>query len=130
MARVNVSTLEGSALDWAVAKCQNLPIRHDPMGFGTGSEAGFWVWDDAPKGQTTKIGRGYNPSSSWHLAGPILEENDISLMSPSTTSRLCSASLPGGEYKQNGNTLLIASMRAYVQSVVGDEIDLPELSFD
>ncbi|BDP33361.1 DUF2591 family protein [Vibrio parahaemolyticus] len=130
MSRVNVSTLEGAVLDWAVAKCQNLPIKHDPMGFGSGSEAGFWVWDDDPKGYITKIGRGYSPSTNWQLGGPIADAQNISLISPSDGSTTCSAYVKGGECTQNGNTLLIAAMRAYVCSVLGENIDLPEKSFD
>ncbi|BEI26243.1 DUF2591 domain-containing protein [Vibrio cholerae] len=129
MSLVNVSTLEGAVLDWAVAKCQNLSIKHDPMGFGTGSEAGFWVWDDKPKGNMTKIGRGYSPSTNWQLGGPIADAHQISLISPSDGSTICTAYMKGGECKQIGNTLLIAAMRTYVCSVLGDELELPEKSF-
>ena len=49
-------------------------IQRDPMGFQTGSEAGYWIWESGPKGIMTKIGRGYSPSSDWNLTGPILAQ--------------------------------------------------------
>lgn len=36
-----VSDLGGVALDWAVATCEKLPIKFDPMGFGIGPNGGF-----------------------------------------------------------------------------------------
>jgi hypothetical protein len=75
---VKVQDLSGAQLDWAVAKCECLPIVYDPMGFKSGSEAGYWIWDETT-GKMTKIGRGYNPSTDWSQAGPILEREGIDL---------------------------------------------------
>lgn len=47
--KIKTATLTDTALDYAVALCEDLPIKHDPMGFGPGSaEGGYWIWDDAP----------------------------------------------------------------------------------
>ena len=58
----------GEALDWAVAKAEGLviPVR-DPMGFGSGSESGYWIWEESGRGlkryglQACK----YSPSTKW-----------------------------------------------------------------
>lgn len=78
MAMVEVKTgdLIGPALDWVMATIEELPIKHDPMGFVTGANAGYWVWDESPKGVMLKIGvagkSGYSPSTDWNRLGPLI----------------------------------------------------------
>lgn len=123
---MKTSDLQGAALDWAVATCEGLPIRKDPMGFKTGSEAGYWVWDSAPKGMQTKIGLGYSPSTSWTQGGPILEREFIYVFGHDIVgSAAWSASLRHGRFVEEGPTPLIAVMRAYLASKLGDEIEIP-----
>ena len=57
MALIKVSEANQLQVDWMVATAQGLPIKHDPMGFKSGSEAGFWIWDESKNGIQTKIGR-------------------------------------------------------------------------
>lgn len=123
--RVKVSELQGTALDWAVANCEGLPIQHDPMGFRTGSEAGFWVW---PSGLYTDrarlIGRGYSPSTDWSLAGPIIERERIMVCPGPQWSAVHHARLGRPYY---GTAPIIAAMRCYVASKMGDEIQVPDV---
>ena len=131
--KVHVANLNTTALDWAVAKCQQLPVILDPMGFSNdfpeSSQSGFWVWDDSPKGQQKLIGGNYNPSANWHLGGEILEkmsEQEDILMSLNKQDGTKVASSQSSGLTQTGETTLIAAMRLYVANVFGDEIEIPE----
>lgn len=126
-----VNNLGTLALDWAVATIQNLPIQYDPMGFYTGSEAGYWVWSDTPK-RYWKIGRQYSPSTSWAQGGPIIESQEITIkhvvpaMKDSIWQAHPSHTAKGANGKWGvGPTPLIAAMRCYVATHLGEEIDIP-----
>ncbi len=106
MMDVQVSDLDGVALDWAVATCEKLPIKFDPMGFGIGPNGGFWIWDDSPKGVMTQIGIGYSPSQKWDQGGPLIEREEINLSWPNP---------------------LVAAMRCYVAKTLGDVIQIPDI---
>ena len=75
--KTRTSTLWGAALDWAVATCNALPIKHNPMGFTTGPQANFWVWDESPNPTYQLIGVDYSPSNKWEQAGPLMVRDDI-----------------------------------------------------
>lgn len=124
---VEVRDLTGQALDWAVAKCEGLPIIHDPMGFKSGSEAGYWIWDNAPKGMMAKIGRNYTPSKSWAQGGPILDRERPHLCPIMLNGFSAYEAWPDGERdaRHYGETALIAAMRCYVASQLGEEVDIP-----
>jgi hypothetical protein len=90
-------------------------------------------------------GEHYAPWENWAQGGPIIDREDIAI-SPAPDG-LCSAYKSDGTtrwltkggptptsgvevfnwtYKQQGYHPLIAAMRCYVASKLGDEIDLPE----
>ena len=110
---MKTNELTGAALDWAVAKCE------EPVG---GYKA--WVHADFIKGI---VPAGCRYSTDWLVGGPIIEREMIA------TSR-------GGSYAENfwmasrgfsneriyGPTPLIAAMRCYVASKLGDEVGVPE----
>jgi hypothetical protein len=122
--------LTGAALDWAVATCEGKPIVHDPMGFKSGSEAGYWIWDKTPKGLMTKIGRGYTPATNWSQGGPIIEREKLDIAYLSRQGEWYA-------YRRNrsvddhvidagfGPTPLIAAMRCYVSAKLGERADVP-----
>lgn len=125
--KIKADGLIGAALDWAIATCLGRTIKLDPMGFGCGTpEGSYWIWEDQESNsQKTcywRIGGGYSPSSIWDQGGPIIEREGISVTQF------------GGAWKAStlrqpavlGPTHLIAAMRCYVASVMGDEIELPE----
>ena len=130
MSMIDVAQLSGTALDWAVAICENLPVVHDPMGFGTGSESGSWIWDDSLDTDTKSqlIGRGYSPSCNWAQAGPIMERHDIYASRyygcDDNNANKFQAGL--GLARSYGETPLIAVMRSLVRTIFGNEIDVPE----
>ena len=113
--KTKTSELTEAALDWAVAKCEGF-INGDDLDIGFIREGG------------------YAPSTDWTQGGPIIERELIS------TSREFSEFTKGYEWAAwtpapirdeaeafgYGPTPLIAAMRCYVASKLGDEVDVPE----
>jgi hypothetical protein len=132
MITIQTHNLHGIALDWAVAHCENLPIKKDPMGFlkdaPNSPQAGFWIWGDNPKSKIEMklIGDGYNPSLHWKHAGEIIQRKRISLDAPTAAYPYWSASINDGECKQDADSPLEAAMKSYVESVLGEEIQIPK----
>lgn len=97
---MKVSELEGAALDWAVCAAG---IPHTPE-----SDPSNWpVW---------------KPSSDWAQAGPIIEQERIRL----DPRGVWVAGHDSSNDEYLGPTPLIAAMRCYVASKLGDEIEVPE----
>ncbi len=109
---MKTSELKGRALDWAVGTAENhLSSPRDTD------------W--------------YCPSSSWAQGGPIIEREKISIIFhdgfysiPNTWFAYQEFYYDGIEVTtkndMQGNTPLIAAMRCYVSSKLGDEVDVPK----
>lgn len=129
---VNISKLTDYALDWAVATCSQLPVRCDPMAFGLRSpNGGYWVWHEkSSDGQCQKIGTEYSPSTKPGQGHHIIETHIHNLFRTRSESGEVTwhavIQTARGDFITHGATALIASMRAYVASVMGEEIELPE----
>jgi hypothetical protein len=114
---MKTSELTGAALDWAVAKCEpddTLAIYFDES---TGEPL---CHDDWPNNQE------YKPSTDWAQGGPIIEREwiDLHCVNDSLWEAECPA--VGGLAMQNGPTPLIAAMRCYCMSKLGDEVEVPK----
>ena len=96
---MKVSELSGFALDWAVAKCEYQPVCD---GFD----------DNCPE-----------YSSNWADGGPIIEREELSRLRCYGTNQW---ECLNGEIVCEGATPLIAAMRCYVASKLGEEITVPE----
>ena len=126
---MKTSELTGPALDWAVAKCENITLA--PARGYTGAE---WAVDgdvlDLNTGEQINDGDEYAPSRLWAQGGPIIEREKIGLdYYPDGGHRdggewgaLCD----GGNHESFGPTPLIAAMRCYCCAELGDEIEIPE----
>ena len=104
--KIKTSELSGAALDWAVAKCEGLDQYFD-------SEEKC-AFDDE--------GCAYEPSTNWAQGGPIIEREGIAL---GQTGDGWEATCDGCIYI-SGPTPLIAAMRCYVASKLGEEVEVPE----
>ena len=98
---MKTSDLTDTALDWAVARCEGV-IKGDAL------DTGF-ILEGA-----------YTPSTDWAQGGPIIEREGISLMDG------WSAYTENLRNLHQGPTPLIAAMRCYVASQLGDDIDIPD----
>lgn len=108
--KTKTQDLTGPALDWAVTKCLLPEAWPD-----------FWI---------TIIHRGAKDySAEWALAGPIIEREEITV-SKSHVFNGWTALMHNVARRPtavaDGPTPLIAAMRCYVASVMGDEVEVPE----
>jgi hypothetical protein len=101
--KTNTAELTGAALDWAVAKCEG------PRGNAYGNEVNDFI----------------QYSRDWAQGGPIIEREGIAV-SPDTGLDWWVAHTKGGVYTDHGPTPLIAAMRCYVASKLGDEVEVPD----
>ena len=111
MALIKTKDLQGAALDWAAAKCENvecdennLPIWFDADGL------------DAPRAT-------YAPSSDWSQAGQIIEREKIAI---DFDHDCWNASKIDEPCYFSGPTPLIAAMRCFVASKLGEQVDVPD----
>jgi hypothetical protein len=106
--KVKTSALTGAALDWAVAKCE------------VGAE--FIGEIDDP----------HFYSTDWAHGGPIIEREMISVSREFTSSAVEWAAWTPAPIRDDaeafgyGDSPLIAAMRCYVASNLGDEVEIPE----
>ena len=100
---MKTSELEGKALDWAVAKCEGI-INGDDLDIGFILE------------------RGYTPSTDWAQGGAIIEREGVALYLYGDSEWNAHV----GNKESKGSTPLIAAMRCYVASKLGDEVEIPE----
>ena len=115
--KIKTNELSGAALDWAVAKCEGVEIT-----FSKGAGA-------APSG--TPSGQWEMYSTNWAQGGPIIEREAHNLFKHNGGTEWCCAcnvrrDLYTAIITADGPTPLIAAMRCYVASKLGDEVEVPD----
>ena len=108
---MNVSELEGVALDWAVAKCEGL------LAFGYRKTDRFII--ELSDGEFEEL----CPSTDWAQGGPIIEREKTAIKENGYGHWF--AKVGAGKWMR-GPTPLIAAMRCIVASKLGEKIDVPE----
>ena len=112
--KIKVGELSGNALDWSVAKCEGQHAVIDD-GYVCSSKTVLFeeykfLWQ---------------PSTNWEQGGVIIEREGIALLQRpmgywvASLDRTCEGDAP-----------LIASMRCYVASKLGDEVEIPDELFE
>ena len=104
--KIKTNDLKDLALDWAVTKCEG--FNHKV----TSSEWGMWGW-----------------STDWAQGGPIIEREGIDICTDTYggwVATLITDWEDGTFVQSEGDTCLIAAMRCYVASQLGDEVEIPE----
>lgn len=118
--KVEVSTASLRVLDWAVAKLEGLISGNEPMGLPNQDY-------------------GFKPTTNPVQGHPIIERKRINLEASNdgetwAAAMTCTPEFylswdqdypPGAGYGE-GPTALIAAMRCYVMSELGDEIEVPD----
>ena len=116
---MKASELTGPALDWAVAKCEGV------------NEEAFHLYYE-PTDPTDYDRHGYpefHYSTIWSQGGPIIEREGIAVrMSFDDEHKGWTAIIWAHKttFFEDGPTPLIAAMRCYVASKLGEDIDIPE----
>jgi len=107
---MKTSELTGAALDWAVAKCEGIGLG--PRGFVVyyhEGEPAMW-----------------QPSTDWAQGGPIIEREELCIDKVARENWCaCVRSVKNSPWLY-GPTPLIAAMRCYVASKLGEDVSIPE----
>ena len=117
---MKTSELTGVALDWAVAKCK-YPELVWGSSIGIHHASHQIVIPHLPEPQCY-----WSPSINWAQGGPIIEREGISLDQYHDFPNWAASCPPESGFNWFGPTPLIAAMRCYVASKLGDDIELPE----
>lgn len=119
---MKTSELTGAALDWAVAKCEGA------TDFWFDTVATYWVKLNG-EDRALRYGwaQAYLPSTDWAQGGSIIERENIGLTAYHRADGMAWRAVSfDDKNKVYGPTPLIAAMRCYVASKLGDNVELPE----
>lgn len=141
--KIKTSELTGAALDWATAKAVQIPIYQ----CGEGWPGNHVVNEESLRrsivtvgltgrmlleGPKTSENKEWSPSTDWAQGGPIIELEKVTLSydeDGQTYSAHVSLFRQRGMSNRtrwrSGPTPLIAAMRCYVASKLGDEVNVP-----
>lgn len=120
---MKTSELIGSALDWAVASIEKLPSDI------------LLIKDGLPVIQRSVLGctdlLRCEFGTSWSQGGPIIERERIGILMSGLGWQAGKAweffeSNSYAYHREHGPTPLVAAMRSYVASKLGDEIEIPD----
>ena len=110
---MKTSELTGAALDWAVAKCEGIEFRKDDVRF---------------RGAYAK-----HYSTDWSQGGVIIEREGMGVWWAThyvdegvEYGNHWYAEDKNGDEVRIGPTPLVAAMRCYVASKLGDKVDIPK----
>lgn len=120
---MKTSELIGPALDWAVVIAKG--VRPADIRVTKGR---IYRWSRDNDGRLTgsyMTGPEFLPSSMWGSGGPIIEREGVQLHVTESRAEWI-GSCWGYSGQQYGPTPLIAAMRCYVASKLGDEVDIPK----
>lgn len=107
--KIKVSEASGAALDWAVT-------------YALHGDCASYIF---------KHGRSFHAySTDWSQGGPILEREGGTVWSTNADGWRCKAKYDYANDREGvtmtGHTPLIAAMRCYVSSKLGEEVEIPE----
>jgi hypothetical protein len=97
--KVKTNELSGTALDWAVF--------------------------EAEYGKPYEFTNAYKPSEDWAQGGPIIERERIELVAVELGEEWIARDYWKEFAEQSGPTPLVAAMRCYVASKLGEEVEVP-----
>ena len=104
---MKTSELQGATLDWAVAKCE-----------GFIDDCNTWLHEATV--QDVADGH-FKPSTNWEQSGPIIEREGIALYLNGDDGWTGE----DGWKRATGPTPLVAAMRAFVASKLGEDVEIP-----
>jgi hypothetical protein len=104
--KIKTAELTDAALDWAVARCE--------------------VGDD----MIDEIDDPHFYSTDWSQGGPIIEREGISIDRITDALWVANRIKGSSVFESDGPTPLIAAMRAFVASQLGDEVDISAELFE
>ena len=129
---MKTSELIDQTLDWAVAKCEEINSQicrtnscaEEKQGIKTHAIKYNQTWN----AQGLERWSTYAPSTDWSQGGPIIEREKIDVQVSCVkgwAAYINNDELTADLYQGLGPTPLIAAMRCFVASKLGDEIEIP-----
>jgi len=115
--KIKTSEATNIQLDWLVTKCEVSASGVNPGYLAV--EAFNLNWDEL------------SYSFDWAQGGPIIDSADIDTFNTATDLGFKAVIVPDHEhpeiyFQQYGSTRLVAAMRCYVVSKLGDEVEVPD----
>lgn len=108
--KIKTSELTDAALDWVVGKCEGIALNAAVIAEEHKHRLTGW----------------YFYSTDWSQGGPIIERKKIHMEHDDVQWIARHYPRQGVQFYEEGPTPLIAAMRCYVASKLGDEVDVPE----
>ena len=112
---MKTSELTCAALDWAAAKCEGYQSVYT-----NGSLCPVFRKCEAVEATWPSY------STDWSQGGPIIEREGITLERFKNSNKWSAFMFSTGDCEMSCDTPLIAAMRCYVASKLGDNIDIPK----
>lgn len=125
MIKKRVAELEGAQLNWVVAKAAGLAVDRI-------SSHGYVTLIDPITTDDLDDRYVFNPAGEWRDGGPIIEREGLVVAKfwepadgPITPGLEWASMTLDDKHRMDGPTPLIAAMRAFVASKLGDEVEVP-----
>jgi hypothetical protein len=127
---MKTNQLTGHALNWAVAMAEGDKVYRPRLGRPSNWDKEAYLKDGSDDRWVVRVENArvahfvdwtYNPSGDWMQGGPIVQRERINLWNEGYEWE---ASLYG-KHIVWGETALVAAMRCYVASKLGDEVEIP-----
>ena len=119
--KTKTSELTGTALDWAVATCENLTLYYNGILWSV-TKDGWWLSGLRIDPNNWVPLAAFTPSTNWSQGGPIIERAITKIEDYGD----CWGAEGPDAPEMFGPTPLIAAMRCFVASRLGDEVEIPE----
>ena len=104
--KIKTSELQGAALDWAVAKCERIEF----------------TYEDHPHHEMFNM----HYSTDWAQGGSIIEREIARVENLGGGNWAAYKNSESETHRLTGPTPLIAAMRCFVASKLGDTVEIPE----
>lgn len=131
--KIKTAELIGPALDWAVADVLGYAKVTDSSGLDGPVIVHKTTATQECSGRVRSDWRVFTPSTNWAQGGPIIERERITLnydnldgTGPCKAYYLRTLFDDQEGWRQYGPTPLVAAMRCFAASKLGDEVDVPE----
>lgn len=125
--------LTGHALNWAVAMAEGDKVYRPRLGRPSNWDKEAYLADGSDDRWVVRVENAsvahfvdwtYNPSGDWMQGGPIIEREKLDVFCSGNVWDASTGDRHPNVIK-SGTTPLVAAMRCYVASKLGDEVEIP-----